>query len=300
MCSAASALITLRGQSPHESRAMVTPGGFLESGPFENVLGARRSGGVLLLAATTLLRLGHLVLNHLRLLAHQPLDSAVVEVNVGLGAAGQERMQQRLLGGETLRGIEHEQPLDKVLGAATHLIPLFGGHAVVGCHDHLEELADVIAGEGRIAREQNVGDHTHRPHVHRLAIWFFLQDLGSHIAGRSAGGLQLHHIVKDLGQTEIGQLQVQLVLLFEEDVLRFDVTVHDVDVVQVVHGLADLTHRLLRVGLCEGATCYDVVEEFTTACILHHQIELVGGLANCLERDDMRMANLAKNVRLQF
>eukprot|EP00964_Phaeocystis_antarctica_P111967 scaffold76205_cov59-Phaeocystis_antarctica.AAC.3 len=120
--------------------------------------------------------------------------------------------------------------------------------------------------EGQHAAEQHEGEHAQRPHVHGLAVALAREQLGRAVARRAAARGKpplLHRTQAEVGELdlgsgvglglgsglgsgfglwvrarvlEVGGRDVELIArLDEEQILRLDVSVDDVDVVQVVH-----------------------------------------------------------------
>ena len=73
-----------------------------------------------------------------------------------------------LLGAVPLEGVHHEAPGDELLGGVGDVVPVGAVELEEPGQDLVEELLLVVgaAGEGRVAAEQDVHDHTDRPHVH--------------------------------------------------------------------------------------------------------------------------------------
>ena len=65
-----------------------------------------------------------------------------------------------------------------------------------------KEVCIVLVVEGRVSAEQDVGDHSDAPHVHRLAVRLLGEHLGRHVARRAAR--RGHHArLLHLGQPEV-------------------------------------------------------------------------------------------------
>ena len=77
-------------------------------------------------------------------------------------------MLEDLLGAVPLEGIDHQAPGDELLGGVGDVVPVGAVELEEPGQDLVEELLLVVgaAGEGRVAAEQDVHDHTDRPDVH--------------------------------------------------------------------------------------------------------------------------------------
>jgi hypothetical protein len=87
-----------------------------------------------------------------------------------------------------------------------------------------------------------VTNHSDTPDVDRLAISFLLDDLWSHVKRTSKNLLQALLRVKLACETEVGQLNVGIVLVSSllfwgnQDILWLDISMRDVLLVHVVDG----------------------------------------------------------------
>ena len=94
----------------------------------------------------------------------------------------------------------------------------------------------VIVIEGVNASEHLVGEDSERPPVDRLAMAFIKEHLGGQVLRRAAQSVRARLAI--LGEPEVGQLQVAL--LVDQNVLRLQVTVDNVERVQVLEHQSDL------------------------------------------------------------
>ena len=85
--------------------------------------------------------------------------------------------------------------------------------------------------------------------------------LGRHIVRRAAEAGELLILPPQPGVAEVDELHVARLGGDEEDVLGLDVSVHDVERVQVVDGEKDLCKEVCRLRLRVAALLDDAVEE---------------------------------------
>ena len=121
----------------------------------------------------------------------------------------------------------------------------------------------VLVPERRVADQQNVEDNTASPDVDGLAIGLLVQHLRRKVS-RGAGetvptALIARHFDRE---PEVGEFHDgSLGLAGEQQVLGFQVAVHDVQLVAVVYALEDLLHAVAGVGFAVELASYDVFEE---------------------------------------
>ena len=84
---------------------------------------------------------------------------------------------------------------------------------VLSLADLAEERSLVGLDERRVASQQNVHDHTDGPHVCLGIVGFALQNFGGDVSGRSALGCQGLGFCNPLGKSEIGNLNVGIIVL---------------------------------------------------------------------------------------
>ncbi len=75
-----------------------------------------------------------------------------------------------LLGRVSLRGVLHQQMADQILCVLRHILPAGIVKVVLHLHDLLEQRRSVVGVKRRVAAQQNVDDHTHRPHIDRVIV----------------------------------------------------------------------------------------------------------------------------------
>lgn len=122
---------------------------------------------------------------------------------------------------------------------------------------------------------QYIHDNAQWPNVTTLVVFLWSKHLGRHIVRRIARRLQCALLqVRFLGETEIGQLQcghrrgrrVQ-------QVLRLQIAMRNIQVVQILDGHANLVHYLGRFAFGERRRFLSVLnalEQLTAGHALHH------------------------------
>ena len=121
-----------------------------------------------------------------------------------------------------------------------------------------------LAIERRQSREEDVCDDSAGPNVTLLVV-VLVENLRGDIV-RSAKFLVKGSLwVVNKRGSKVNDLDlVELLVLLEEDILRLEITMHDVGLVAVVDAREDLLHENCCVTFCKFASVEDLVEEFTT------------------------------------
>src|SRR5690554_6158673 len=118
------------------------------------------------------------------------------------------------------------------------------------CNDNMNQLAKkgsqvTFAPEGSVSTEKSIGNDTNTPYVDRLAMSNLLQDLGRNISRCSTGCHE--HVVpacQDLAQSKVRDHQpCVLCLVVEQQVLRLQVAVHNIQLVQVFNSQQNLINQ---------------------------------------------------------
>ena len=104
-------------------------------------------------------------------------------------------------------------------------------------------------------------------------------------------GFQPHH----LGQPEVGDLHAALRI--DEDVFRFDIAVDDAAVVGELERLADLRDDGQRLLWAEVPAALEL-PQVGAVHELHHQIGVSTGLAEVVDADNVRVAELGQGAGL--
>jgi hypothetical protein len=72
-----------------------------------------------------------------------------------------------------------------------------------------------------------------------------------------------------------------------EDVGEFEVTVHDLVLIQGLEGIQYLDEELYRFLLGEGLFLLEVLREIAFVAVLEDEVEVVGGLLDVVQLDDV-------------
>ena len=154
---------------------------------------------------------------------------------------------QRLQGTHPLRWVDGQQTADEILGELRDVRPVLVGEFVLARLDATIHLGVRLAVKRRRRREQDVHDHTDRPAVARGAVAAQLaarhllrKHLGRDVPGCAAA--RRHQKVvrdrRDLREPKVCDLELGLWLgCGKEDILRLEVAVADIAVVQVEDGV---------------------------------------------------------------
>jgi len=95
------------------------------------------------------------------------------------------------------------------------------------------------------------------------------------VAGTATGRLEHLALLVHVGQAEVDNLYV--VLIVQQQVLRFQIAVADPNFVDVLHAGDYLLSEATGLFLGETFAFDDVVEKFTAACVLHDEEQLARG-----------------------
>ena len=117
-----------------------------------------------------------------------------------------------------------------------------------------------------------------------------VEDLGCDVVRSAELLIEVTVGVIDEGGAEVNDLDlVELFVLFEQDVLRLQVTMHDVGLVAVVDAGEDLFHENSSIAFAELTTLEDLIEELTTFADLSDQIIALFILEELVHLDDVRV-----------
>ena len=120
-----------------------------------------------------------------------------------------------------------EDARDQVLNFIRDFVPSTSFHAVLTRLDFLNDLLISLTVKGRFAREQDVKDNTDTPNITLLAV-STLDDFRGDIVRCSEDSVHGVFVVDTAGSTEINELDDSVLLVLEMDVLRLDISMHDV------------------------------------------------------------------------
>ena len=154
-------------------------------------------------------------------------------------------MRLDLFDGVALVDVADEDALEQVLG----FLRDEAGDGVLAGEDLFVEQTLAVFVEGQVAAEHGVEGDAAAPDVDgdrrvELAVDDLLKRdyLGSGVAGRAAGGLELLFFGVEVAEAEVDELEV--LLFVDEDVRWLDVAVSAADLVQVLDGRDELSEKL--------------------------------------------------------
>ena len=117
-----------------------------------------------------------------------------------------------------------------------------------------------------------------------------VEDLGSDVVRSAELLVEVAVGVVDEGGAEVDDLDlVELFVLLEQDVLRLQVTMHDISLVAVVDAGEDLLHEDSSIALAELTTLENLIEELTTLANLGDQVIALIVLEELVHLDDVRV-----------
>ena len=154
--------------------------------------------------------------------------------------------------------------------------------------------------EGYCASKKGESDHACGPDVHLVVILYLIAKFGGHVQRRSQRkGLRLRWI-KVGGEAKVSQFDHDFpsIIPFTEQVLRLQVPVHDVQLVHVVEGQAELLDHGGRLFLRKLLLLLDHIKEVAARDKLHDDIIAPGVLHKLKDACDMRVHCLLQYIQL--
>ena len=116
--------------------------------------------------------------------------------------------------------------------------------------DALDDLLVRVAGEGRHSGQQDEENDAQTPHIALLTVRA-LDHFRSQVVRRTKDSMHGMFFIDSARGAEVDQLDDMVVLVLEVDVLRLDVSMDDVVLVQIVHRGEQLTNDLGRLDLIQ-------------------------------------------------
>ena len=181
-------------------------------------------------------------------------------------------MLKSIFGGRALFRRVGEQARYKVFAVLRDCLPNTVVKVVLALANFLHDVLVRLPIERRHAREENVRNDTTGPDI-ALMVVVFVEDLGRDVVWRAKLLVEVTVRVIDQGCTEIDDLDlVELLVLLKKDVLRLEITVHNVPLMAVVDAGEDLFHEDGTVTLAEFTALEDLIEELATLADLGHEV----------------------------
>mmetsp|Transcript_22832 Transcript_22832/g.57238 ORF Transcript_22832/g.57238 Transcript_22832/m.57238 type:complete len:302 (-) Transcript_22832:173-1078(-) len=211
-------------------------------------------------------------------------------------------MLKRFVGAGAVGRLDGEQLANEVLGRFTHRGPDLVGKVIGTGHDALEQFVGGVTVEGRIAREQDVENHTDCPEIDLAVVGKSAQDLGRGVRRRTTAALQEATAAHQFAETEIGDLHNGFLRILgrEKEVLWFQITMHNTKLVQVSKTTQNITHGSCSMTLIERLQIDDLFEEFSTFYKVHYQVEVVRCIEDLNHRNTVFVAYFVQNIDLSF
>lgn len=197
---------------------------------------------------------------------------------------------EQLIPRHTFTLINHQHALEQIPSVLAHRRTL--RHQII---DLLGDLVEQLEWVGLVPRvmpkQHEVEGHAQRPNVSQITITLLLDDLGTHEQGRPAERLEsvLGAGVDHLGQPKIGDLDDAIV---KQDVLGFDVAVHDLSRTDVLESLGDLAEVAQHLLLGE-LLLVDLILNRTLITQLRDEVHVVIVLLGLDERHDVLVLQFA-------
>lgn len=181
-------------------------------------------------------------------------------------------MLKRVCGRRALITRVGEQGGDKVLAILRDRRPDTVVEVVRALADLLHDVLVGLAVERWLARQKNVCDDATGPDVALLVV-VLVEDFRCDIVRRAKLLVEVAVGIVDEGRAEINDLDlVVLLVLLEQDILRFQIAVHDVPLVAVVDAGEDLFHENGTVTLAKFAALEDLIEELAALADLGNEV----------------------------
>jgi len=171
------------------------------------------------------------------------------------------------------------------------------GQRVLRVHDLFVEVRRLGVLEGQVAAHHRVQHHARAPDVRADAVVLLAGNhFGRSVAGRTTGCLQQLVFLVHVTETEVDNLECLVVV--EQQVLGLEVTVAHAALVQVLDARDQLLVELARLLLLQTRVPHDVVEQLAAVGVLHDHEELLLGLDDLVQLDDVVVAHLLQNLYL--
>jgi len=162
-----------------------------------------------------------------------------------------------------------------------------------------KHLLTITVVMGWTAAEHLVEQGTQAPPVCSPRVTRTLDDLRSQILGSSAETVGLiRHFNALLRQTEISYSDMALSI--QQDVLRLEISIDDVFLVECIDGTNDLGGVELSPLLIEPLISAEVSEELTAVQEIDKKVQLSFGLESIMQTNNIRVFDLLEDVALSL
>ena len=185
---------------------------------------------------------------------------------------------------EPLGRLLPEQALQQVLEeggqAVLHVLRLVVDNALV-------DLVVVLVEVGREADYQLVQESAQAVDVGASVVAVALEDFGAHVFWGAAEGIAFLAFWDFLGETEIGDFDVAIDI--DEDIFWLDVSVDDVQAMQMLKAEKELSHVELGLLFSKLLDFSKMEEHLTSSAEVHYKEKFSFALKRPIQLDDERM-----------
>ena len=210
-------------------------------------------------------------------LAHQGVPVDVIEEAMALEFLGVVRRSQ------PMTRVAIEEAFDEVAALGAEGVT---GEADLAEGDVLVHLLRLLGVEGTPTATHLEDQDAERPKIHHLGVAVLVQeDLGGQVLGRAAEGVG--RVV--LGQVRLGETEVaegDMAVGIQQDILRFEISIDDVVLMQVLQRQDQLGDVEFGPMLVEVTVLLEVPEELPTRHEVRNEVEVGGGLEGELQAHD--------------
>lgn len=132
-------------------------------------------------------------------------------------------------------------------------------------HDLVADFSRMHTSKGSPTMNQLIEQDTKRPYIQRMVMIFVLDHFGCHVLESTTKGVPLLHMVRLNTPSEITDLDN--VAFFNQDVLRFDISVDKTLLVHVVYSTAYLNEEVKCRVFSQELLFPDKIEQVSLASI---------------------------------
>ena len=181
--------------------------------------------------------------------------------------------------------------LNKVLGALGNE----SGNQKVAIQDFLVKFACVGIFKRQITTSHCIQNDSAAPNVRvQTMVTLACDHFWSCVAGTSACCFKRFVLLIYIRQAKVYDFDV--VLLVEKKVFWFEVSVADAHLVDVLDARNNLLKETTSLVFLQTLAFDDIVEEFSSTCILHDEKKLARGFYNFVQLDHVRVPHYLQNV----
>jgi hypothetical protein len=209
-------------------------------------------------------------------------------------------MFEGLLCAQSFAGINLEQLPDEILGLVRDEDPVGVMEGELSTENGTKLARVVRILEGLVPTENGVNNDPDSPHVDLevVAFWSSLEDLrGSVLEGTALFGERLTRL-DDCGESKVSHEDVARVRLLQKDVLRLEVAMYHVPLVEEGDGLKEVLGDVLAATLSKGTVLDQGLKKLTTRGKLENDGPLLLSLIDLNDFDDVWMVEDAVDLDL--